>query len=207
MLSREWRCSWRSADKRCSNCIWVIDNLIAKWGGSYIRGLTVVMAGTATTSCKMNITRYPSIRLSFPICPPILSVVLPQISYFQMCFRTKKLKIVRYFGPCCEIDFSSCEQQCWVACTAHFYDKFANQMYKGSKYFNPTSIVREYIKRPQFDHGYTWKCQRRQLIMMTEKCDKSFHVSLVLADLGWRYQTNFLRSVIFPGFSSYGNTG
>ena len=31
MLSREWRCSWSSADRRCSNYIWVIDNLIADW--------------------------------------------------------------------------------------------------------------------------------------------------------------------------------
>ena len=29
MLSREWRCSWSSADRRCSNYIWVIDNVIA----------------------------------------------------------------------------------------------------------------------------------------------------------------------------------
>ena len=28
-LSREWRCSWSSADRRCSNYIWVINNLIA----------------------------------------------------------------------------------------------------------------------------------------------------------------------------------
>ena len=29
MLSREWRCIWCSADTRCSNYIWVIDNFIA----------------------------------------------------------------------------------------------------------------------------------------------------------------------------------
>ena len=40
-LSREWRCSWSSADRRCSNYIWVIDNFIAHWGASYIRDLTV----------------------------------------------------------------------------------------------------------------------------------------------------------------------
>ena len=27
--SREWGCSWSSADRRCSNYVWVIDNLIA----------------------------------------------------------------------------------------------------------------------------------------------------------------------------------
>ena len=29
VLSWEWRCSWSSADRRCSNYIWVIDNFIA----------------------------------------------------------------------------------------------------------------------------------------------------------------------------------
>ena len=41
MLSREWRCSWSSAGRRCSNYIWVMNNLIAYWGASYIKDLTV----------------------------------------------------------------------------------------------------------------------------------------------------------------------
>ena len=41
MLSREWRCSWSSADRRCSNYIRVISNLIAYQCASYIRDLTV----------------------------------------------------------------------------------------------------------------------------------------------------------------------
>ena len=41
VLSREWRCSWSSADRRCSNYIWVIDNFIAFKGESYIKDLTV----------------------------------------------------------------------------------------------------------------------------------------------------------------------
>ena len=41
MLSREWRCSWSSADRRCSNYIWVINNFIAYKGASYIRDFTV----------------------------------------------------------------------------------------------------------------------------------------------------------------------
>ena len=41
VLSREWRCSWSNADRRCSNYIWVINNLIALEGASYIRCLTV----------------------------------------------------------------------------------------------------------------------------------------------------------------------
>ena len=42
MLSREWRCSWSSADRRCSNYIWVINNFIACWGAPYIRYLMVL---------------------------------------------------------------------------------------------------------------------------------------------------------------------
>ena len=42
VLSGKWRCSWSSADRRCSNYIWVIDNLIAYWRASYIRGLVVI---------------------------------------------------------------------------------------------------------------------------------------------------------------------
>ena len=30
VLSWEWRCSWSSADRRCSNYIWVINNLICQ---------------------------------------------------------------------------------------------------------------------------------------------------------------------------------
>ena len=29
MLSQEWRCSWSSADRQCSNYVWVINNFIA----------------------------------------------------------------------------------------------------------------------------------------------------------------------------------
>ena len=40
---REWRCSWSSADRRCSNYIWVINNIIAYKGAPYIRDLAVVL--------------------------------------------------------------------------------------------------------------------------------------------------------------------
>ena len=41
VLGREWRWSWSSADMRCYNFIWVINNFIAYLCASYIRGLTV----------------------------------------------------------------------------------------------------------------------------------------------------------------------
>ena len=43
-LSREWRCSWSSADRRCSNYIWVMNNFISCWGATYIRGLTISLS-------------------------------------------------------------------------------------------------------------------------------------------------------------------
>ena len=41
VLSRELRCSWSSAGRRCSNYIWVINNLIAHQCASHIRDMTV----------------------------------------------------------------------------------------------------------------------------------------------------------------------
>ena len=40
-LNREWRCSWSSADRRCSNYIWVIINLISYQDTPIIRDRTV----------------------------------------------------------------------------------------------------------------------------------------------------------------------
>ena len=46
VLSPEWRCSWSSADRRCSNYIWVINSYIAYYVASYIGG---VMACTVSS--------------------------------------------------------------------------------------------------------------------------------------------------------------
>ena len=51
MLSGEWRCSWSSANRPCSNYIWLINNLIAYKGASYIRDLTVHQAKQLLSSC------------------------------------------------------------------------------------------------------------------------------------------------------------
>ena len=40
-LSREWRCSRSSADRRCAYYIWGINNFLGAWGATYIRSLTV----------------------------------------------------------------------------------------------------------------------------------------------------------------------
>ena len=41
--SWEWRCSWSSANRRCSNYIWMINNYIAYYSASCIRGFTVLL--------------------------------------------------------------------------------------------------------------------------------------------------------------------
>ena len=43
VLSRKW-CSWSSADRRCSNCIWVMNKFIAYKGAPHIKGLTAVQS-------------------------------------------------------------------------------------------------------------------------------------------------------------------
>ena len=42
VLSWEWRCSWSSTDRQCSNYIWVINNFIAYKGATFIRCFKVV---------------------------------------------------------------------------------------------------------------------------------------------------------------------
>ena len=60
MLSREWRYSWSSADRRCSNYIWVINNLIAFLSASYIRDLTVLHKHSESI-----VDRYKSLKSRF----------------------------------------------------------------------------------------------------------------------------------------------
>ena len=50
VLSWEWRYSWSSADRQCSNYIWVINNFIAYKGVSYIRDLTVSLSLKSQTT-------------------------------------------------------------------------------------------------------------------------------------------------------------
>ena len=42
VLNRERRCGWSSADRQCSNYIWVINKFAAYQGAKYTRGLAVI---------------------------------------------------------------------------------------------------------------------------------------------------------------------
>ena len=66
LTSREWNCSLSSADRRCSNYIWVINNVIASKGASYIRDFTV---------CKYLTNHYDAhvIHMPFLIIPNLSS--------------------------------------------------------------------------------------------------------------------------------------
>ena len=76
VLSRKWRYSWSSADRRCPDYIWV-NNFIVYSGASYIRGFTVnhsyfidmacVLAYLWSLQCRLgfldkNITRFNTWR-------------------------------------------------------------------------------------------------------------------------------------------------
>ena len=57
--SREWRCGWSSADRRCCNYIWVINNFIVYWDVTYIRGLTVELpVDYHHVMCHFHAVRY-----------------------------------------------------------------------------------------------------------------------------------------------------
>ena len=62
VLSREWRCCWSSADRRCSNYIWVIDKSIAHQGASYIRDLMVYFnfLSVPDTENKQKVEIFPN---------------------------------------------------------------------------------------------------------------------------------------------------
>ena len=59
VLSREWRWSWSSADRRCSNYIWEINYK----GATYIRDLTVILAMYCIFYGVLLSFRKPSVSL------------------------------------------------------------------------------------------------------------------------------------------------
>ena len=66
-LSREWRCSWSSADRRSSNCIWMMNKFMAYWGVAHIRGFVVLRE--ANVQCRPVVINAAA-DLSF-IIPPL----------------------------------------------------------------------------------------------------------------------------------------
>ena len=57
VLSREWKCSWSSADMRCSNYTWVINNSTVNYDASYIKGLTALALYSCwTAELQLSVT-------------------------------------------------------------------------------------------------------------------------------------------------------
>ena len=51
----KWRCSWSSADRQCSDYIWVINNFVAYWGATYksrFDGISVCRIAKFGNSCE-----------------------------------------------------------------------------------------------------------------------------------------------------------
>ena len=86
-LGREWRCSWSSAERRCSNYIWVINNFIGYPDTAYITGLTVICQSLKSFWMFHLIKLYPyqtgtheSVCLYSPHFAPRLTIVSSSIT-------------------------------------------------------------------------------------------------------------------------------
>ena len=104
VLSWECRCSWSSADRRCSNYIWVINKYIAYWGGSNIRDLTVHPLEVAFTKW-VEIIWNPLKRNNQIInSSPMVYPVLASKTYIWLTYNTKSFQLTEMFGH-----FSTCQ--------------------------------------------------------------------------------------------------
>ena len=96
-LSREWRCSWSSADRRCSNYIWVIDNFIAYYSASYIRDFAVIHIDKRV-SCGWRLLKFCSLISALWIFLIMYLLALNHIHAILQC--TQILHKMYYHFPC-----------------------------------------------------------------------------------------------------------
>ena len=88
-------CSWSSADRRCSNYIWVIDSFIAYLGSSYIRGFTVMpkfQPCSIQTWPQGGLSLLPSLKVS---TTRNLALAAPPIPWYihEECSQNDRQKI------------------------------------------------------------------------------------------------------------------
>ena len=79
VLSWEWRCSWSSADRRCSNYIWMINHFIACWGATYTRGFTV----TTIWSQRYSMAFISGLLSHLQNIPPIVPNINPSVPFMR----------------------------------------------------------------------------------------------------------------------------
>ena len=85
VLSWEWRCSWSSGDRRCSNYIWVINDLFAYKGASHIRDF--IFMYFQVTGNHVTTVRYAN--LCFPeqgFLKTCVTTMLRSYRTFKQCF-------------------------------------------------------------------------------------------------------------------------
>ena len=130
VLSWEWRCSWSSADRRCSNYISVINNFIAHKGVTYIRDLTIHVQ-----HCKTNFQiLYGDITYIPMWCIYKQSICYRQISNIR---HTKFQNfLVSFCLWLCSIYWSQVSSREW-RCGWSSVDRNAPTTYEWSKFFLP----------------------------------------------------------------------
>ena len=95
VLSREWRCRWSSADRRCSNYIWVILNLIAYWGAILYYRFDDIPA-----SVQIMAWRHPGDKLlSEPMMVSLLTHIC--ITRPQWVKQLQSNSVIQTWGPFC----------------------------------------------------------------------------------------------------------
>ena len=98
VLRRERRCGWSSADRRCSNYIWVINNFIAYWGMTYIRGLTVIFKFYGI-SCKWSLQNFAH-GMTAILSWHVLNLYSGMITYNRVTLKLNRGgEMVREMGP------------------------------------------------------------------------------------------------------------
>ena len=114
VLSWEWKCSWSSADRRCSNYIWVINNSIVYKGATYIRDFTVYEYACGIYTCLCAYTYVCAYGYSYRLidmriyvsvstsaCSPLLSAILTLRQYFFISFTLLIVLLYCYVLWCC----------------------------------------------------------------------------------------------------------
>ena len=84
----EWRCSWSSADRRCSNYIWWINNLFAYKGPSYIRDLTVHFISRLYMNLLFAISIHVYSDFYLLTHLPIIAAYMHHWNWFSSCLLT-----------------------------------------------------------------------------------------------------------------------
>ena len=161
VLSREWRCSWSSADRRCSNYIWMINNFVAYWGAPYSRGLMVYeIAHSETMSNFVMLSSQSVIPQSATTVRQIYTYLLwfVQVQYFSGLLWNGKYSISTIF-------FSTSLDHKHSRFTAHSVQSYSEQIFHSHLCTHSTCIfmlIFSIGKSPRlplmFEPFWCWNC-------------------------------------------------